>query len=102
MTNKTSLKNQYAILVAAYIGLFEAKHGYAFSGWIGDFGEMATFCGEEYYFTFNDIRFDIDNKINKGLIFRWHDEGVEHNLPRKEPRWINFKNYCKGLRYKDL
>ena len=57
--------------------------------WIADrIGEILS-VNEQYYFNFNDIRFDVDNNMKDGLIFRWQDECIENNLK------INYENYIK-------
>lgn len=99
---KSDLQKQYEAIVTVYVRAFEKKHGYEFSGWIGEqMGEMASFI-EQYFFNFDDIRYDIDNKVKKGLIFEHQDADLEHNFHAQEPQHISFKNYVKGLRYENL
>jgi hypothetical protein len=102
MKNKTKklseLQVTFNFVVEKYIQKFEKKHGYQFSDWVSDdIGGIACFI-EQYYFNFDDIRYDIDNNVKKGLIFQWQDEGVENG--GKDD--INFRSYTLGLRYKDL
>ncbi len=102
MKNKTKLLTgleiEFNIVVEKYINKFVKKHGYEFSNWVSDeVGSIACFI-DQYFFNFNDIRYDIDNNIKKVLIFRWQDDGVEDGGKNN----INFKSYIKGLRYEDL
>ncbi len=99
----TEFQKEYNNIVNKYLLRFVKKHGYEFSDWISDVGEIACFI-EQYFLNFDDIRYDIDNNIKKGLIFQWQDDGIEHamkhNYGYKDN--INFKSYISGLRYEDL
>ncbi len=102
MKNKTKLLTgleiEFNVVVEKYINKFVKKHGYEFSNWVSDeIGSIACFI-DQYFFNFDDIRYDIDNNIKKELIFRWQDDGVEDGGKNN----INFKSYIKGLRYEDL
>lgn len=98
-TKKISeLEKSFIKIVELYITKFEKKHGYEFSDWVsGNVGEMACFI-EQYYFNFDDIRYDIDNNVKKGLIFQWQDEGVENGAKDN----INFRSYVMGARFQML
>lgn len=81
------------------IKTFEEKHDYQFNYWVGDeIGGIAVF-NEQYYFNLNDIIYDIENDVEKGSIFEWHDYIVENLMNNKYNYSINFKNYLKGCRY---
>jgi hypothetical protein len=95
---KSDLQKQYEAICTVYVRAFELKHGFEFSGWVGDFGCMTSWI-EQYFFGFDDIRYDIDHKVKKGLIFEWQDATLEYNAGRNFPTNINFKSYAKGLRY---
>lgn len=92
----SKLKETYELSCNEAVQKFENKHGYAFDGWIGQIGEMAEFIGQ-YYFSMNDIYFDLINKVPKGLIFRWQDDSIEN-----QNKSINFRSYAKGLRFEDV
>lgn len=95
------LKLRYQYLVEDYLEAFTTKHNIDFEFWVGgDIGSVA--CFGDYSFNFDEIRYDIDNQIKGRKIFRWFDEGVEHNMYRKETQFINYSSYCMGLRYKHL
>lgn len=93
----TLLQSNYNEVVSCYIELFVKKHGYEFTDWVGDeVGEIACFI-EQYFFNFSDIKFDIDNKIKKDLIFQYQDDCLAH--PKKS---MNFRSYASGLRFEDI
>lgn len=73
----------------AIIIKFEKKHGYEFSGWVADeIGGIAEFINQ-YYFSMNEIVYDLQHKVKKGLIFEWQDKVVNEEVK------MNFKNYAK-------
>lgn len=95
-TKKISeLEKTFIKIVELYIAKFEKKHGYEFSSWASsDIGGICCFI-EQYFFNFEDIRYDIDNNVKKGLIFQWQDDGVENESKDN----INFKSYVMGARF---
>lgn len=102
LNKKTTLKEQYEQAVNRYIEKFVKKHGYEFTDWVADeVGGIAVFI-EQYYFNFTDIKYDIDNKVKKGLIFQHQDDSVEHHLTVNQEEIINFRSYAMGLRYEHL
>jgi len=58
---------EYESICNEYIKLFEAKQEMHFDGWISVPGEIACF-GDVLFFNFYDIKRDIDENIEKGLI----------------------------------
>lgn len=102
LNKKTTLKEQHEQAVNRYIEKFVKKHGYEFTDWVADeVGGIAVFI-EQYYLNFSDIKYDIDNKVKKGLIFRHQEDSVEHHLTVNQVETINFKSYVMGLRYEHL
>jgi hypothetical protein len=90
----SKLKKQYVFVCNEYINKFINKQGYDFSGWVGDdVGGVACFV-EQYFFSLDDIVYDINNKCEKGLIFAWQ----EHNLEVGSDKAINYYSYSRGLR----
>jgi hypothetical protein len=88
------LKIQYESICGEYLRRFIKKQGYEFSGWIsGEIGSIAGFI-EQYYFSFDDIYFDINEECPRGMIFSWQD----HNLEVGIDNCINYYSYSKGLR----
>jgi hypothetical protein len=93
----TELQSNYNNAVNEYIKVFEKKHGYYFTDWVGsEVGGIACFI-EQYFFNFSDIKLDIDQKVKKNLIFEYQDDCLSH--PKKT---INFKSYVMGLRFEDI
>jgi len=52
----------------------------------------------DYYFDFDDIRYDVDNDIPKGEYFKYYDYVLEHSM-NGYPN-INYKTYLMGYRHK--
>ena len=97
-----TIKKQYEIAVNAYIERFVKKHGYEFTYWVSDeVGGTACFI-EQYYFNFTDIKYDIDNKVEKGLIFRHQDDSVNHYFKVDKDEIINCRSDAMSLRYEHL
>jgi hypothetical protein len=91
----SELQVTFNFVAEKYIQKFEKKHGYEFSSWVSDeVGGIACFI-EQYFFSFDDIRYDIDNNVKKGLIFQWQDDGVENGAKDN----INFRSYVMGARF---
>ena len=85
------LKNKYEKIVEQYLIAFVEKQELDIDNcyWVADrIGEILS-VNEQYYFSFNDIRFDVDNNVKERLIFRWQDECIENNLK------VNYENYLK-------
>jgi hypothetical protein len=97
-----TLKQRYESVATAYLNKFIEKQGFnhSFDGWIGGIGGIAGFA-EQYFFNFDDIRYDIDNDCEVGLILRWQEDGVDHHM-KGNTDTINYHSYHKGLRYEDL
>lgn len=99
---RESLLDKFNFIANEYIKKFVKKHGYEFSYWISDEpGTTACFI-EQYYFSYDDIRYDIDKDLPKDLIFSWHDDSLEQYFNEKSEKYMNLKSYASGLRYKDL
>ncbi len=98
----TEFQKEYNNIVNKYLLKFVNKHGYEFSDWVSsEVGGLACFI-EQYFFNFSDIKFDIDNNIKKGLIFKWQEDGVEYiSQDERDENYdnINFKSYTMGLRF---
>jgi hypothetical protein len=86
----------YSDVCHEYVRLFEKKHEYEFTGFVGDTCQIASFI-DEYFFNIADIVHDIDNEIKADLIFQWHRECLEN-----EHKKINFRSYAMGLRFEQV
>lgn len=74
-----------------YIEKFEKKQYLTFEFAVSD-DLMGVICfGCVYYFSINDIIYDIDSKHPKNLIIDWLEYCLEGNK-------INYYSYSKGLR----
>lgn len=84
-------KQRFENCIMQYIEKFCKKHSLEFEGWIGDyFGEVAYLS--DLTVDMNDIRFDIDNNIDKHL----YKEHYYYNL--ENSKTINYRSYVKGAR----
>lgn len=112
MTKLQKIKSDYESACNAYIDVFTKKHGYYFTDWVSnEVGGIACFV-EQYYFSIDDIRQDVDMGYPKGLIFEWHEGTTDAILnfdsqknkkkKSKKAPFINLKSYAMGLRYEEL
>lgn len=92
-----TLKAKYERIVDAYIKEFEKKQDMELEHWVGD--EVGGICsfGDVLFFSFDDIRLDIDTNQPKGQIIDWLYDTMERNGGR-----INYKSWSMGLRYSDI
>lgn len=90
----SKLKEQYKFVCEQYLNKFINKQGYEFTGWIGEVGDIACFI-EQYFFDMNDIRYDINNQLPKGLIFQWQDDNLEAGYDNM----LNLHAYSQGVRH---
>lgn len=81
-------------ILKKYIKLFEKKHSLNFEFAVNDDLLDVISFGSVYFFSIDDIIFDIDTNQPKGLIIQWLEESLEY-----KDKIINYKSYSKGLRY---
>ena len=95
---KTTLKERFEKVANEYLDVFTKKQDLYCDGWIGD--DVGGICGfiEQYFFTLDDMRLDIDLNAPKGLILRWQED----NLEAGRDKYINYTSYIKGARHKDF
>lgn len=98
MIEEMTLIELYRYCCNEYIELFVKKQGIKFDYWIGATGEVAAFC-DQYFFSINEIIYDIENNCEAGLICQWQDDGVEFS---KDCHHMNYNSYVKGMRYSDI
>ena len=85
------LKTKYEKIVEQYLNAFVEKQELDVENcyWVADrVGELLS-VNEQYYFNFNDIRFDVDNNVKAGVILDWQNESIENNFK------VNYENYLK-------
>lgn len=90
------LKNKYKKIVEQYLIAFVKKQDLDIENcyWIADrVGEILS-VNEQYYFNFDDIRFDVDNNVEAGAILKWQDESLDNYFKKKKYK-VNYKNYLK-------
>ena len=90
------LKTKYEKIVEQYLIAFVEKQELDIENcyWVADrVGEILS-VNEQYYFSFNDIRFDVDNNVKERLIFRWQDESLDNHFKKRKYK-VNYENYLK-------
>ena len=90
------LKTKYKKIVEQYLIAFVEKQDLDIENcdWVADrVGEILS-VNEQYHFSFDDIRFDVDNDVKEGLIFKWHDESLDNYFKKKKYK-VNYENYLK-------
>ena len=94
--NIHKLKNKYEKIVNEYLQIFIEKQGFDADDcyWIGNkIGEILS-VNEQYHFSFDDIRFDVDNNVEAGAIIDWQDESIDNYFKKKKHK-VNYENYLK-------
>ena len=90
------LKTKYEKIVEQYLLAFVKKQDLDIEDcyWIGDkVGEILS-VNEQYYFSFDDIRFDVDNDVKEGLILKWQNESLDNYFKKRKYK-VNYENYLK-------
>ena len=96
-----TLQDKFQAIVECYVEAFLRKHGfydddtgeYCDYDWVAD--EVGgILCVSDYFFGFDDIRYDIDNAVQKDTFFAWYDYSMGNLIKKK----VNYKSYCKGAR----
>ena len=91
------LKERYRNICNEYLQKFCIKQGFDYEPddtWVaGNAGDCANVG--EFYFGFDEIRYDIDNDIPKGKIIEWYDYCLEISM-LDLPLRINYPSFCKG------
>ena len=90
------LKNKYEKIVNEYLLAFVEKQDLDIENcyWVADrVGEILS-VNEQYYFNFDDIRFDVDNNVEAGAILKWHDESLDNYFKKRKYK-VNYENYLK-------
>lgn len=103
---RENLKKEFIAVANKYIAAFEKKHKMELEFWVSDdVGGVASF-GDTYFFSFDDIRLDVDSGAPKHLILDWSNDRLDEHYAaegeKREERHINFNSYRTGLRFKDL
>ena len=87
-----SLQLRYYDVVSEYMELFIEKQDMDFDFWVGDIVGGIASMGD-HFFSFDDIRLDIDGIIPKGVILDWYDYTVYNN--ENGAKDMNYITYLK-------
>jgi hypothetical protein len=87
-----TLKDQFEQITAAYVSLFEKKQDMEGGYWIGEaFGGMLDVA--DMFFSFEDIRLDVDNDIEPGLIVKWYYWRLEEDRKANYRSWLKLNGH---------
>jgi len=89
-----SLKSKFDKIANKYLKKFMEKHGFENPDmwWVAGMVGTTLFVND-YFLNFEDIRYDLDNEIEKEMLFEWY----YYNLEKQEYN-INYKSYLSGGR----
>lgn len=100
MSKNNKLREKLDAVIVEYIKAFEKKHECDFEFAIfDDLTDML--CFGDNYFSFSDVAYDIDNNVEKGLIFKWQNEETKFDAHGNEYS-VNFRSYVMGFRSSDI
>lgn len=91
---KDKLRKELDKVLQKYIAEFEKKHDLEMEYVVSDDLMGVINFGDTYFFSINDIVYDIDEKLERGLIIEW----LEYNLENQE-NYVNLHSYSKGYRH---
>jgi hypothetical protein len=94
MSKRDELRQAYRAVANAYLKAFEKKHHATLEFWVSDEVGGTAYIGD-HYFDFEDIRFDIDNRLPKDMIWEWSDAAI---AMYESGERINLYSWSKGLR----
>lgn len=95
-----TLSEKFKALAERYVEAFLRKHG-LFDDENGDYYEWRWTAEEvggivevaDYFIGLDDIRYDIDNCVQKDLFFQWYNFRLENEKSK-----TNYKSFTKGFR----
>ncbi len=109
MKKRNNLQKDYEKIVNKYLTSFfdkqelyeieDGKKYYPTVEWIGSIGEICEFC--DYYFSFDKIKYDVDNNCPKGAILEWYSHTLEYAMNKKYGT-VNYQSYLMGVRCEKL
>jgi hypothetical protein len=72
--------------------------------WIGEVGTGIFACIDQYYYSMEDIIYDLQNNVKRGTALKWIDAVVDYecnNIKKGERQpSMNYKAWCMGVRFK--
>ena len=92
------LKNDFEAAVHAYCEEFAKKHELYYDPdfWVGGrIGEVI--CFGDFYVQFSDIRYDLDNNIQKDKYWIWEDLALEAGLA--DEHIVTYDNWLRGAKF---
>ena len=90
------LRQCYETACNDYAKLFCHKHEYDFdpTDWVGlDIGTVLCLA-EYYYINFQDIKYDIDNEVDRSVFFEWYNYDITMRM--LEAQTMNYPSWVKG------
>lgn len=93
------IRKRYENAVHEYCLAFCQKHGYDYNpdDWVGgDIGGVLN-INDDYFFDFDDIRYDIDHDIAEEVFLQWYDYKTRVNLVQGAYP-VNYRLWCNGFR----
>lgn len=96
MLGYQSLKEFYADIAETYLWQFCKKHDFDYDSidvyFVGE-DSYDIACVGDYFFNLTDIRYDIDNKLNRKVIFEWYDKCLNAHFEKKPV--VNLTTFSK-------
>lgn len=97
-----SIKKRYENAVHEYCHAFCEKHGYHYdpNEWVCD-GIGTTVLIGDYYISFDDIRYDIDNNVPEDVFIKYYDYTLQISSlddGTGKMKNVNYPHFIKGLR----
>lgn len=83
------MRERFEKLAQEYMGAFAKKQGLQFEFWVAD-EVCGTACFGDWFFNLDDMRYDLDKGLPKGMVIDWHE--------RVTGSYINLPSWAKGLR----
>lgn len=82
-----------------YVHKFEKKHGVQLTNYL-DEADLAFFNYWDYIFHIDDIVFDMDKRVKKGVILEWFSFESDKSdfMSEDKPDKITYQEYLKGKR----
>ena len=90
-----TLKQKRIELDKKYLDKFCKKH-HTYHDFVNEDMALIGDC----YFNITDIYYDIDNNIQKDVIWNWYSQTLDRAMEDKQT--MNFNSWVGGLRYGDL
>jgi hypothetical protein len=95
LQKKEKLRKDFNTARDNYAKAFCEKHEFVLefdNYWIGE----CILGVSDYYVNLEDLMYDIDKDIDKGIFFKWYDYSIEQHY--KGVPSVNYKSYINGAR----